>query len=312
MEPQTYLPIALTDTEMQDLHDLARANRSFYEVWKSKRDLTQSFINELMGILHGKIPRNFVINIKGNIGRLTGIFKTSLGSQLALLLDPSFNVKERVAFTPNELLDKIKQYATRKQIFLLDEQVHDFKMSAEQSLANIIEACRERQLCFILCGVAEQHLTFSDYHLERMGESSDDHINATVKVNGEDALTGKKTVYYLVRKITENKRTYRGYIKWNIISLEDERWRKYWEEYMVLKRIHEQNAVEQSLTGFNFKKEAQRVIDSEAFRNCYDASGRLIKAKVANLVYEMYPDRTKEEKRMIQVEIQYPDAEEKM
>jgi hypothetical protein len=81
---------------------------------------------------------------------------------------------------------------------------------------------------------------------------------------------------------------------------------------MVLKRTHEQNAVEQSLTGFNFKKEAQRVIESDAFKNCYDQHGRLIKAKVVNLVYEMYPDRTKEEKKMIQVEIVFPDAENVM
>ena len=116
-------------TEKHDMIDLAKTNQSFYDVWKQKLDITEYLFSELREIMYGRIPRNFVINIKGNIGRQTGIFKSSMGCQIALDLDPTFNVEERVGFTPNQLLDKIKMYAKTKQIYLLDERVRDFKMS---------------------------------------------------------------------------------------------------------------------------------------------------------------------------------------
>jgi hypothetical protein len=310
IQKQIFLPMKPTQTEQQDLIDLAKTNKSFYEVWKYKIDWTTVLMQELNNILYGRIKRNFTLNIKGLVGRQTGVFKSSFGCQLALTLDPTFNIKERVAFTPNQLLDKIKQYATQRQIFLMDERVHDFKVSAEQRLQNIVESCRERQLCFIMCGVPEQHFTFSDYHLERMGESGDEYLTKTARVLGEDIPTGQKTIYYLVKKITETKRVYRGYIKWNVMPLEDESWRKFWEEYMVMKRAHQEQAVQQSLTGFNFRQEADRVIHDNRFQSCFDEHGRLVKAKVKNLIYELYPDNTAQERQMIQTEVIMPSKTE--
>ena len=283
--------------------ELASANPSFYRVIRMKLDITNIIKQELRDILYGKIPRNFVINIKGGlIGRQTGVFKSAFGCQLALELDPTFNVKERVGLTYEMLLQKIRKYAKRKQIFLLDERVRDFKMSAELRLANIIESCRERQLCFILCGVPELHFTFSDYHFERLGESSDDYMNKVVTINGEKILTGQKTVAFLVKKITESKKNYRGYIKHNITSLEDKKWRKFWAEYMLLKREHQQKAVVSELTAFDFKKEAQALMNSKEFNDCFKED-KLIRGVLRNLIYSKYPDNTKEEREMIYWEI---------
>lgn len=307
---EEFLPLKANDSEQRDLIDLARSNRSFYDVWKYKIDLTTNIFQELYDILYGKIPRNFVINIKGNIGRQTGIFKSSLGVQLALKLDPTFNFAERVAFTPNELISKVQQYAKRKQIFLMDEKVRDFKVSAEQRLANIIDSCREKQLCFILCGVPEQHLTFSDYHFERMGESDDTYLDKKVLINNEEVNTGRKTVYYLVKKITESKKVYRGYLKWNITSLENPEWAKFWGEYMVFKRLHQDKAVQASLTGFSFRREAQKIQEDPKFQNAFDEHGRMIRAKVKSLVYELYPDNTREERELIITQLIHPDKVE--
>lgn len=304
---QEYLPIKLNETERRDLIDLARVNRSFYDVWRYRIDMTDTIFNELLGILHGKIKRNFCIVIKGGIGSQSGVFKSSLGCQLALALDPTFSVKERVSFTPNELIEKVKTYATQRQIFLMDERVRDFKMSAELRLANIIDATRERMLSFILIGIPDSRLTFSTYDFERMGESDDSYLNEKINIFGEEIYTGKKTVFFLAKKVTEFRKAYRGYFKWNITSLKDAKWRAFWEEYMEKKREHQQRAIESSLTGFNFKREAQNVIDDERFQNCYDPHGRMIKAKVKNLVYEMYPDNTAIERKMIETHICYPD-----
>jgi len=309
MITEEFLPLKANDSEQRDLIDLARSNRSFYDVWKYKIDLTATIFQELYDILYGKVRRNFVINIKGNIGRQTGIFKSSLGIQLALKLDPTFNFAERVAFTPNELISKVQQYAKRKQIFLMDERVRDFKISGEQRLANIIESCRQKQLCFILIGVPEQQMTFSDYHFERMGESDDKYLDKKVIINGEEENTGRKTVYFLVKKITESKKVYRGYLKWNIVSLENPEWQKFWSEYSVYKAIHQDKAVQASLTGFNFRQEAEKLKQDARFQNCYDESGRLIRAKLKSLVYEMFPDNVAQERDMIYTEILFPNKQ---
>jgi hypothetical protein len=300
-----YLPIQLSETEKMDIIDLAKANTSFYEVWKNKIEISQVILSELRNILYGPIPRNFVVNIKGNIGRQTGVFKTSFGCQLALTLDPTFNVEERMGFTPQQLLAKIKKYATRRQVFVLDERVRDFKLSGEQQLANIIESCRERQLCFVLIGVPEQAMTFSDYHFERLGESGDEYLTNEIDLNGDKVMTGKKTVYYLVRKITESRKLYRGYIRWNITPLTDRKWFTFWTGYMIDKREHQQKAIERTLTGFNFHQEAVHIMKSEDYDKCLDYDAKLIKGKLRNIIYMKYPDNTNSERKMIFDEVIY-------
>ena len=302
-----YLPITLNQTELSDVNEMAEQNDSFYEnIVRRRINYTQTILDELNNVLNGKIPRNFVINIKGCIGRQTGIMKSSFGLHLAHHLDPDFNLKERCAFTPNELNDKLREFGNKKQIFMLDEKVRDFKISAEQRLATIIETNRKNQLCFILIGVTEKTYSFSDYWFERFGESDDKYLP-------------KKSINFMVKKTTENKNYYRGFIKWNLTPLQQyirkkkiqglnsfssnnnlsiENWSKIWSEYEELKDVFQKQAREQMLTGFNFQKEAERLMKDDNFKKCFK-EGLIIKSQVKNFVYLNYPDITNDERKMI-------------
>lgn len=282
------LPPKFTDSEVADIRDKSSSSPTFYEhVIVEKENVTNQILDELGIILNGKIPRNFVITIKGGIGRQSGVFKTCLGHQLALKLDSTFTYNERVGFTINELTDKIKKYGGRKQIFVLDERVRDLKAGAFIRLANIIESCREDQLSFIIIGIPDTTFVRPDYCFERLGES-------------EDEALPKKTIYYSVRKDFENRRHYRGFLRWNVTELSDENWKAYWDEYMVHKKAHQEKAKRQELTGFDFKKHANALMKSDSFKDCinYD-NGKLKKQLVKNLVYLNFPDVTNEERKMI-------------
>ena len=296
------LPIQLTPTEQDDVIELCRANPTFHQyIYRAKRDYTNEFMRELRDVVYGKIPRNFVLNIKAGIGRQRGVFKSSFGNQLAITLDPQFNVKERVAFTTYDLNEKIKKYAGEKQIFLLDEQVRDLKYASEQRLANIIDACRERQLCFIMIGVQEAITTISDYQLERLGES-------------EDKYLPEKTVAFCLKKKLGTSPQYRGFIKWELTPLTGNKlgsnatltpkiWAKFWEEYMLLKRHHQQKAIDQQLTSFNFKDASIKLRKLKDFEACTNPNGILNKQKLKNLIYIKFPDVTNEERKMIYGEL---------
>jgi len=294
--PNDFLPIYFTTTEKQDLKDLAEAFPSFYRnVLQLKINLTPTIKEELKNILYGKIPRNFIINIKNMIGSPTGVFKSTFGLQaFAMELDPTFNVAERVAFTPNQLNDLIKKYAIRKQIFVLDERVHDLKVSAELRLANIAESCRERQICLVLIGVTEKFLNISHYHFERFGESSDEFLP-------------RKTVYFLVKKITDTRKIYRGYVKHIVTPLTDESWNKVWGDYMKLKSEHQEKVIQQQITGFDFEKSAMNLFakyKDEIFKGGYiNSSGNISSSMLRNLIYKEMPDVTNEERKMVLIEI---------
>ena len=215
-----------------------------------------------------------------------------MGIQLAFRLDPTFDINERVAFTPREMNELVKKHGNRKQVFLLDEQVHDLKQSSEKMMANIIESCRERQLCFILIGVPERYYTFSDYYLERLGESADKHLP-------------RKTVYYTIHKILDEKKTYRGLFKWNITPLTDKKWKAAWKQYMVHKDLHQQQAIEQKLTGFNIELYADNIIKLPAFEECVtdDAITREKRGYLKTIIFKEYPDMTNDERAMIYHEV---------
>ena len=72
-------------------------------------DWTDIVLKDLFNRMYGKIPRNFLVNISGLIGTPSGIFKSSMGLQIALKLDPTFDLKKRVAFSVNKLLDKLNK-----------------------------------------------------------------------------------------------------------------------------------------------------------------------------------------------------------
>ena len=291
-----YLPINYTRTELLDTTDLCNFNPSFYDNVMSgnKINMTHLILDELNYIMNGAIPRNFVLNFRGLIGRKTGVFKSSFALQLAFMLDPTFNIKERVGFTANKLNELIKKYSTRKQIFFLDEQTHDLKQSASLRLANIIEACRERQLCFILVGVDEMRVKLSDYCFERLGESDDKSLP-------------DKTIFYAIKKIFDNRTIYRGYFKWNVTPLINENWKQVWNEYMIKKTDYEQNATNQSLTGLPIESIALNVYNNKNFKICLkeNKQGKLsIETGILkNLIYKQFPDVTNEERSMLLNEV---------
>ena len=289
-----YLPIELLESEKQDIISLSKISPSFNEhILQNKNDYTNVLFGEIGYFLNGNIPRNFVINIGGLVGRFTGIFKTSLGLQIAMKNDPYFNVKERLAFTPNQLNEKIKKYGSdvRKAIFVLDERTKDLKKSAVMRLSNIIETCRERQFCFILIGVDDNEFTISDYILGRMGESDDKYLP-------------KKTVYYSVKKKIEKRTMYRGYIKHNIIPLSNKRWNKVWNiEYMKLKQEFQQLAIDQKITAMPLKQIALEFMKRNNFLDCINEKGKLNKQSLRREVYKSFSDVTSDERNYIYSEV---------
>lgn len=238
-----------TPIEKAMIEDLYRKEPSFRRALS--RDWTQIVWNELDFRLNGKIPRNFVVNIRGLIGTPTGIFKSAMGLNFARQLDPTFNITERVAFTSNELNIKVKQHAKRKQIFFKDEEVHDLKESQMIKLQNIVEGCREEQMCFIMCGVPKEYRTFSTFILERLDETSDDYLP-------------KKKVRYLIRDPESD--TFLGHFIMEIPPLIKEDgsqsdWGKFWEEYMKLKKGYQDRVRFESVTDFDYAHYAKEVLE---------------------------------------------------
>jgi len=290
-----FLPLEFNYTEQQDFSWFAECNESFRKNVASKKRVFYNNIlfDELKYVLNGPIPRNFVINIRGKIGRKTGIFKTSLGLFITKSLDPTFNIKERLAFSSDQLNAKIERYANRKQIFMMDEALRDLKFGNELITSNIIENCREKQLCFVLCGVQERTLTFSDYFLDRIGESSDSYLP-------------KKTVYFSVSKEIEFKKEYRGYISINLPPLlkdKNDDWNNMWKEYMFLKDEHEKKVIKQQVTGFDFEERANRILKNKKIIEAVFDGVKINRQLLKNIIYKIYPDITNDNRKMIYTHI---------
>jgi len=289
---KNYLKPEFNDDEIGDIKEMIGSYPSFYKnIWLQKIMLTDEITERLRNLMFGKIPRNFIINVRGLIGRKSGIFKTSMAMQLALELDSSFNIRERVGMTTYQLEEKIEKYGAKKQVFLLDEQIHDLKKGSEQRLANIAENCRENQICLIQCGVPEYFITYSDYYFERIGESSDD-------------LLPKKTVYYAVRKLVEQRKSYRGIFRWNITPLSDKIWGNMWKKYMVLKQEHQDRVKKSQVTGFDFRKKARSIVLTDEFDMCI-RKDKPVSRLVKNLVKRIIPDNTNEDRDSVYGEIMF-------
>jgi len=269
-------------------------NRTFAQNVVSGRykiNYTKPFFTEVYDTLNGPYTLNIVLNIKGGIGRQTGIFKSSLGCQIALELDPQFCIDKNLAFTYNELDDKVKKYGKERknQVFVLDEQMRDLKQSAILRLCNIIDSCRERGMSFIVMGVPEilGVRTFSDYQLERFGESNNTHLP-------------KKSIYYAVRKTADSGRFYLGYIRWNVTPLTDKKWGEFWDKYMVRKIEHQHNVMEGHASGFNFENHAKELMARDEFmQKIISDVGKLKRPVLKFEVYREFPDVTKDERNMI-------------
>lgn len=321
--------------EVEQIKKLLMTDATFRNCFR--KDWTGNVMNDLLNRLYGKIPRNFLINITGLIGTPSGIFKSSMGLQIALKLDPTFNIQQRVAFSANQLLDKIQNnseyllcnvclkkfektysgsYELHKQktykqcnncdaegnnlilltklIFLLDEQTKTLKRSGIMRLMNIVDTNRQRQLCFITCGVDSYEMSFSTYQLLRIQES-------------HDIFLPNKKVRYGV--YDDNRKIYYGYFQWNVTPLTDMNWNFFWKTYSVLKTEFQRIAVSQRIQSLDFEEYAQEIIDSDDFELCFhttkDGNEILQASMVKNLIYKQYPDRTEQDRSIILSEIKF-------
>lgn len=324
-----------TPAEKEQIRKLILENPTFINVFN--KDWTKNVIDDLSYKLYGKIPRNFLINISGLIGTPTGIFKSTLGLQIALTLDNTFTLQNRVAFTINSLIDKVRDnsefYMTdyqlykfkdeyegeyeihklkkpiynfqnelcnnlvllRKMIFFLDEQTKSLKTGSLVRLKNLIDTCRERQLCFITCGVDSYEMNFSTYDLQRIQESHDNYLP-------------KKTVQYAV--YDRERDIYYGYFKWNITPLTDLNWNNFWKKYSILKTEFQRNVMQQQINSMDYEDYAMEIIESEDFDKCFvetKTGERLLISLLRSLIIKKFPDLTNQERDTIlaEVRIQY-------
>ena len=276
-----------TPAEKADIEDLLRRNHTLIRALQ--RNWTKILKEDLNYRLNGQIPRNFVVNVRGGIGTPSGVFKSALGLNMARQLDPTFNVEQRVGFTPAELNRKIKEFGKKKQIFFLDEQIHDLKESQMLQLRNIVDSCREKQMCFIMCGIPVTQKTFSSYLLERFDESDDKYLP-------------DKRVRYLIKNAETDE--YRGHFIADIPNLNDKTgkptdWGNFWATYMLLKSHHQEKVMQANITSFDFEFHANELLESgyEQFLTV-NAKGakRLDKGLLAMEVRKLYADFTKTEK----------------
>lgn len=328
------MKIERTKAELVQIQALLQQNNTFSKVFEE--DWTEIVMNDLKNRLYGKIPRNFLVNISGLVGTPTGIFKSSLGLQIALKLDPLFDLKTRVAFSINQLLEKVRENSEyylcnrclvlfkktykgtyeehnldgidekcdnceniadklillTKMIFFLDEQTKTLKQGGLVRLQNIVDTCRQRQICFITCGVEQYGMHFTTYNLKRVEESSDDYLPL-------------KRVRYAV--YDDERDIYYGYFQWDITPLTDPKWKKFFEEYSKMKTDFQRVAISQKTQSENFEEYAQEILKDENFQKCFkilkDGRRVLQNSLVKNLIYQYYPDMTNQERENILAQI---------
>lgn len=325
------MKVQRTPAETEQIKLLLERNMSFRKVFRD--DWTENIMNDLWYSLFGKIPRNFVVNISGMIGTPTGIFKSTMGLQMALRLDRNFDLHNRVAFSIEELLHKVmnyseydfctrcyKEFAMRyhgtyemqekdsvcrgcrnqarhrvlltKMIFFLDEQTRTLRRGSLNRLINLIDTCRQRQICFITCGVDQYDVNFTTYSLKRVQESSDDYLP-------------KKIVRYAI--YDETHQIYYGYFQWNVTPLTDPFWSVFWDKYSDMKTEFQRKAIQQRTQANDFRSKAQVVLEDDDFDLCYrtlkNGEERLQTNMVRNIIFRHFPDLTNEERNFILSEV---------
>jgi len=321
-----------TDAEKAQIEHMLDSHDTFYKVFRE--DWTQKVIDELKYRLYGKIPRNFLINVGGLIGTPTGIFKSSMGLQIAIHLDPLFNLKERVAFSVNELLMKVETNSEKemcydhlqeftstytgtyemqneklsvchcgqpsvarvlltKMIFFLDEQTQTLKHGGLLRLQNIVDTVRQRQICFVTCGVDKYGFNYTTYSLQRVQESADKYLP-------------KKRVRYAVHD--SERDMYYGYFLWDITELSDLKWNNVWTEYSQMKQQFQRVALAQQISGMDYGEMAVKVMEDPRFQQCVSMkNGKLVANSnlTKNIILKIYPDLTNEDRAMILAEIRF-------
>lgn len=322
------MKVQRTPAEEEQIKFVLKGNETFFKTFKC--DWTANVLDDLHYRLYGKIPRNFLINISGLIGTPTGIFKSTLGLQIALTLDPLFDLHKRVAFSVNDLLDKVKKHSEfvftdeefvkfqneykgtyevyeshakeynssgqlctklvllTKMIFFLDEQTKTLRVGSLIRLQNLIDTCRQRQICFITCGVESYDMNFSTYDLLRIQESHDKYLP-------------EKTVRYGVHD--KDKDIYYGYFMWEIFPLTNPMWLKFWKVYSRLKTNFQRVAISQQTSSMDYDNYANDITEEEEYEKCFRITKKGIKKLESNLlrslILRLFPDLTNQERETI-------------
>ena len=97
------------------------------------------------------IDKDFPLIIDG----LTGSGKSTLGIHLAKKGYVNFDINEHIIFSKNELIEKITT-AEKGSYIILDEAINvlfkrDFANRQQKFLIRLLDMCRDRNLCLILC-----------------------------------------------------------------------------------------------------------------------------------------------------------------
>lgn len=324
-----------TPAEVEQLKMMLKSIPTFRNVFM--KDWTDNVITDLKYRLNGKIPRNFVVNISGGVGTPTGIFKSSMGLQIALHIDPTFSLQQRVGFSVNQLLEKLQTYSEyklcnqcfikfsktwlgefeyytrkdrkdiecdncpsmaetdvllRKMVFFLDEQTKTLKQSGLIRLSNIIDTARQRQICFITCGVDQYGTNFTTFNLKRVQETHDNYLP-------------EKKVRYAV--YDDNRDIYYGYFDWEITPLSNPKWRAFWKDYSKMKTDFQRVAIAQQIQTVNFEEMAEKVMNNQDFVKCFfmqkNGQNVLRTSLAKTMIIKMYPDITNEEREHVLSEI---------
>lgn len=330
------MKVQRTPAEREQIKNNLQNDQSFIKVFKN--NWTEKVMEDLSYKLYGKIPRNFLVNISGHIGTPTGIFKSTLGLQIALKLDPLFNLNQRVAFSINQLLDKVK---SNSEYHLCNKCYYDFK----KTYRGTYELYKEEEpnykcdncdnlsdnlvlLTKMVFFLDEQTRTLKTGGLTRLKNLIDtvrqrqiciitcgvDQYNMSFTTynlkriqESSDEYLPKKTVRY---GVYDDERGYwYGYFQWNITPLTDPFWNRFWEKYSRMKTKFQRVAISQQIQSVNFEEYAQRIIALDDFLKCFKTTKKgdtnMQTGMVRNLIYKHYPDLTQEERDYILSEIKF-------
>ena len=333
---------ARTRAESVQIQAMLQQNPTFYRAFQE--DWTQTVLDDLSNRLYGKIPRNFLVNVGGLIGTSTGIFKSTLGLQVALKLDPMFNLQQRVAFSINQLLDKVRD---NSEYYLCNRCHYEFKKNYKgtfeehpldtEQVCNNCENVADKLVLLtkLLFFLDEQTRTLKTGGLVRLQNLADTcrqrqisfifcgvdqydmHFTTyqlrRIQESSDDYLPEKRVKYAVYDDLRD---IYYGYFQWDVTPLTDPRWKAMFDEYSKMKTNFQRVAIAQQTQSVDYEEYAQEIINSEDFGKTFKVlknGNRVMQsALVKNLIAQKYADLTRDERDNIlaQVKMELYDSDD--
>jgi len=332
--------------ETIQIQNLLQTNQTFYRVFQE--NWTEEVMRDLKNRLYGRIPRNFLVNISGLIGTPTGIFKSTLGLQKCFELDPMFNIKERVAFSINQLLDKVRDnsefyfcnscFEEFKTNYKGTYEIHPVKNEDKCSKCGDMLADKlilvTKMLFFLdeqtktlkMGGIIrlqnladtcrQRQICFFTCGVEQYGMHFTTYQLKRVQESSDDYLPAKRVRYAVY---DDDRDFYYGYFQCDITPLTDPKWKKIFEEYSQLKTDFQRIAISQQTQAINFEEYAEQIINSPEFSKTFkllkDGRKVLQSALVRNVIFQRFPDLTAQDRDNILAQVRMelqdnPDEEE--